>query len=170
MWVGADKGLFVYNKSGQLIKKITRETGLLNDCMYALLPVDNKPAVFASTNFGLSYVSVDGTVKNYTKELGLQENEFNNGAACKTANGKFYFGGVNGITGFYPASLFAAKDTPVLNITRLVINDSLYNAEASTWHGDSILLKYYQNHIQLDIAANGLGNKLQSLSFFQYGL
>lgn len=158
IWVGTDKGLYVYSSSGQLIKKIARETGLLNDCIYALLPLDNKPAVFASTNLGLSYVSVDGTVKNYPKELGLQENEFNNESAFKTFSGKFYFGGVNGITAFYPASLSVVKDTPVLNITRLVVNDSLYNFSAGTWSGDSILLQYYQNHIQLDIAANGLLN------------
>ena len=159
VWIGTDKGLYVYNDSGQLIKKVLRETGLLNDCIYALLPVDHMPAVFASTNFGLSYVSADGTIKNYTKELGLQGNEFNNGAACKAPGGKFYFGGVNGITGFYPALLSTVKDTPVLNITRLMINDSLlYSVSAGTWNGDSILLKYNQNHIQLDIAANGLLN------------
>ena len=158
IWVGTDKGLYVYTASGKLIKKIARETGLLNDCIYSLLPVDNKPAVFAGTNFGLSYVSVDGAIKNYTKELGLQGNEFNNGAACKTATGKFYFGGVNGITGFYPASLSTVKDTPVVNITRLLVNDSLYDFPSGTRNKDSILLQYNQNHIQLDIAANGLLN------------
>ena len=158
IWIGADKGLYVYNDSGKLIKRITRETGLLNDCIYALLPMNDQPAVFASTNFGLSYVSVDGIIKNYTKEFGLQENEFNNGAAYKTANGKFYFGGINGITAFFPGALSAAKDTPVINITRFVVNDSLYNSFGSSWGRDSVLLHYDQNHIQLDIAANGLLN------------
>jgi len=156
LWIGSDKGLFAYTGSGKLIKKITRETGLLNDCIYALLPLDDQPAVFAGTNFGLSYVSVDGKVKNYTRDLGLQGNEFNNGAACKTNAGKFYFGGVNGITAFYPALLSTVKDTPVLNITRLVINDSVYNTAGNLWNRDTILLKYNQNHIMLDIAANGL--------------
>ncbi|MEO8768808.1 MAG: ATP-binding protein [Ferruginibacter sp.] len=158
VWIGTDKGLYVYDVQGKLIKKIYRESGLLNDCIYALLPIDGKPAVFASTNYGLSYISIDGTIKNYTKELGLQENEFNNGAAIKTKAGRFYFGGVNGITGFYPGSLTNVKDTPILNITKLVVNDSNYTASAGIWNNDSILLKYSQNHIQLDIAANGLLN------------
>ena len=158
IWIGTDKGLFVYNEEGKLIKKIYRESGLLNDCIYALLPIDNKPAVFAATNFGLSYVSIDGTIKNYTKELGLQENEFNNGAAIKTLSGKFYFGGVNGITGFYPGSLTNVRDTPILNITKLVVNDSVYTATSGIWNRDTIMLKYFLNHVQLDIAANGLLN------------
>ncbi|MEP6676992.1 MAG: histidine kinase [Ferruginibacter sp.] len=158
IWIGTDKGLYVYNESGLLIKTISRASGLLNDCIYALLPVDNKAAVFTSTNYGLSYVPLDGNIKNYSKELGLQGNEFNNGAACKTSGGKFYFGGVNGITGFYPASLSTVKDTPVINITRLTVNDSLYNVQSVSENGDTISLNYNQNQIQLDIAANGLLN------------
>ena len=158
VWVGADKGLFVYNSTGELLKTITLESGILNDCIYGLLPVDNQSAVFASNNFGLAYVSADGKIKNYTKEVGLQGNEFNNGAARKTLSGKFYFGGVNGVTAFYPSALSAIKDTPVLNITRLVVNDSVYTSQGVARNVDSIYLKYDQNHIQLDIAANGLLN------------
>ena len=163
IWVGTDKVLCIYSAKGELIKRITKETGLLNDCIYALLPSDKQAAVFASSNLGISYISAEGTVNNYSKELGLQENEFNTGAAVKTSSGKFYFGGVNGITAFYPASLNVVSDTPIINITRLVVNDSLYNSSAGTWKGDSILLKYYQNHIQLDFAAMGLLNNNEYL-------
>jgi signal transduction histidine kinase len=158
IWVGTDKGLYVYNISGGLIKIFTAQTGLLNDCIYALLPIENKTAVFASSNFGLSYVSLNETIINYTKESGLQENEFNTESAVKTLNGKFYFGGVNGITAFYPSSLFNIKDTPVLNITNLIINDSSYNAYSNVWNNDSIVLNYSQNHIQFNFAALGLLN------------
>lgn len=158
IWIGTDKGLFVYTQAGQMKKRITRETGLLNDCIYALLPADDNAAVFASSNLGLSSVLVDGTVKNYSKEIGLQENEFNTGSALKTPDRKFYFGGVNGITAFYPASLSVTIDTPVLHITRLVISDSLYNSSAGTWEGDSILLNYKQNRLRFNLAAMGLLN------------
>jgi signal transduction histidine kinase/ligand-binding sensor domain-containing protein len=158
VWVGADKGLYVYSSAGQLIKKITTESGLLNDCIYAMLPMDNKPAVFASSNLGLSYVSLNGNLTNYTKESGLQENEFNTQSSIKTTTGKFYFGGVNGITSFYPAALSILRDSPVLNITSLVVNDSLYNSSSGIWKGDTIELKHWQNHIQIDFAALGLLN------------
>ncbi|MDQ6890057.1 MAG: histidine kinase, partial [Bacteroidota bacterium] len=98
---------------------------------------------------------------NYTKESGLQENEFNTQSAIKTQSGKYYFGGVNGITSFYPSSLSELKDSPVLNITHLVINDSLYNFSPGTWRNDSIILNYTQNHLQFDVAALGLLNTTQ---------
>lgn len=158
VWTGTDKGLYVYNTSGKLIKSFTIQSGLLNDCIYALLPIEDTTAVFASSNLGLSYISLKGDIVNYTKESGLQENEFNTQSAIKTSDGKYYFGGVNGITSFYPSSLSNVVDTPVLNITKLVIDDSLYNSSPGYWKGDSIKLKYAQNHIQFDLAATGLLN------------
>ncbi|MFZ1799484.1 MAG: two-component regulator propeller domain-containing protein [Chitinophagaceae bacterium] len=157
IWIGSDKGLYVYNLAGTSLKSFTVQNGLLNDCIYALLPVGKEASIFASSNFGLSYVSLNGKIINYTKESGLQENEFNTGSAIKTTAGKFFFGGVNGITAFYTSSLSNIKDTPVLNVTKFIINDSLYNF-SSFVQNDSMHLNYAQNHIQLDFTANGLFN------------
>ena len=157
IWVGTDKGLYVYNSEGKLLKQFSNETGLLNDCIYALLPVTTG-GVFTSSNLGLSYISPDGIIKNYPKELGLQDNEFNTNAALKTSSGRFYFGGVNGITSFYPSALSLIKDNPILNFTKIIINDSPYTFPSGKWKGDSILLDYYQNYLHIDIAALGLLN------------
>lgn len=158
IWTGTDKGLYVYNSSGNLIKSFATTSGLLNDCIYAVLPVKNKTAVFASSNLGLSYVSLKESIINYTKESGLQENEFNTQSAAITSNGKYYFGGVNGITSFYPSSLLHTSDTPVLNITKFIINDVTYNAAQDFIKGDSINLKYPKNSIQFNFSVLGLLN------------
>ncbi|MBQ3127288.1 MAG: hypothetical protein IJC15_09480, partial [Clostridia bacterium] len=39
---------------------------------------------------------------NYYQHDGLQENEFNAKAAYKAIDGKLYFGGIKGLTAFYP--------------------------------------------------------------------
>lgn len=155
VWIGTDKGIYVYTNSGQFLRTINIESGMLNDYIYAMLPVDQDEAVFCSTKMGLSYVPLKGLIKNYTKELGLQENEFNTESAIKIPSGKFYFGGVNGITAFYPYNLPDLKDSPILNLTRLTINDSPYLFSSFTWRNDSIILKYNQNHLQFDVAALG---------------
>jgi signal transduction histidine kinase/ligand-binding sensor domain-containing protein len=158
VWVGTEKGLFIYSASGELLKKFTRETGLLNDFVYALLPDDNRNSFFSSTNLGISYISRDGNIKNFTKELGLQENEFNTQSSVRESTGKLFFGGTNGITAFYPAALTSGKDTPFIHITRLVVNDSIYNSFAGAWNGSTLHLAYDQNHLQFDMAATGLLN------------
>ncbi len=157
IWVGTERGLFIYDSSGKLINHFTRTSGLLSDFIYELLPADkSNNNFFASTNFGLSFISKDGKIKNYTRELGLQENEFNTQSGAISPTGKLFFGGINGITAFHPSELSAVSDSSLINITRLVVNDSLYNLFGGAWKGDSIRLAYNQNHIQFDIAATGL--------------
>ncbi len=158
IWVGTDKGITVFTSTGVLIKTIDTRSGLLNDFIYAMLPLDNTDAMFCSSKLGLSYVPLNGQIKNYTKELGLQENEFNTESAIKTSNGKFYFGGINGITAFYPSNLSELSDNPVLDIISLTVNDSLCNFASGIWRNDSISLNYKQNHLQFDVAALGLLN------------
>jgi len=164
IWLGTERGLFVYDASGKLVMHLTRESGLLSDFIYALLPADgSKNNFFASTNFGLSFISKEGKIKNYTRELGLQENEFNTQSCAMSPQGKLFFGGINGITAFYPSALSVVNDSSLINITRLVVNDSLYNSFGSAWKGDSIRLSYNQNHLQFDIAATGLLNPTEYL-------
>ena len=158
IWVGTDKGLYIYTSDGALMKNVSRETGLLNDCIYSILPVANTSSVFAGTNMGLSYIPLEGTIKNFSKEMGLQENEFNTGSCFQSPGGRFYFGGINGITAFRPGAVSAEPGAVILNITRLMVNDSLFNSSAGTWQGDSILLNYKQNHLGFDFAAMGLLN------------
>jgi signal transduction histidine kinase len=157
IWVGTERGVFIYNTSGELLKHINSESGLLSDFIYALLPADSSnDNFFASTNLGLSYISKDSKIKNYTRELGLQENEFNTQSGAISPAGRLFFGGINGVTAFYPAALSVVRDSSLINITRLVINDSSFNSYGSEWKGDSIRLSYNQNHIRFDIAATGL--------------
>jgi signal transduction histidine kinase/ligand-binding sensor domain-containing protein len=157
-WIGSNSGLYVYTSDGRLVNSFFRGSGLLNDCIYSLLPLDSGSSVIASSNLGLSLVSQKGTIKNYTKETGLQDNEFNSNAAVKTADGKLYFGGINGITAFFARGLNEPKNKPVLNMTKLVINDSSHNPSTGIWKGDTIDLRYDQNHLEMDFAAMGISN------------
>jgi len=168
VWVGTDKGLYVFTGEGKLIKEFTSENGLRNDCIYAILPADKGATVYASSNLGISAISLDGNVKNFTKEMGLQDNEFNTNAATKNLAGRFFFGGINGISAFYPASLTSVNDSPFLYVTRLVVNDSLFNPSSGIWAKDSVLLNYNQNRLRFDIAAIGLLNANEYV--YQYRL
>jgi ligand-binding sensor domain-containing protein/two-component sensor histidine kinase len=158
IWIGTDRGLFVLNESGKLVHRFTRESGLLSDIIYAILPADRTNNLFASTNFGISSITPDGKINNFTRDLGLQENEFNTQSCARSPGGRLFFGGINGITAFYPSALSMINDYSLINITRLIVNDSLFNSFGGPWKGDSLILAYNQNRIQFDIAATGLLN------------
>ncbi|MDP4150617.1 MAG: two-component regulator propeller domain-containing protein [Bacteroidota bacterium] len=159
IWVGTERGLFIYDPACRLVNHVSRESGLLSDFIYDLLPAEgSENSFFASTSFGLSLISVKGKVKTYTRELGLQENEFNTQSGAISPTGKLFFGGINGVTAFHPFQLSLVSDSAFIHITRLDVNDSLYNSYGAAWTRDSIRLPYNKNHIQFDIAATGLLN------------
>lgn len=158
LWAGSEKGAYIYSPGGEWKRSVTTDNGLLNDCIYAMLPLPGEAAVFASSNLGLSYISQNGDVRNFTREMGLQENEFNTNSCWAASDGKFLFGGINGISAFYPTALAEISDTPILNITHLTVNDSSYQFPSPVWSHDSILLEYDQNHVVFDIAAFGMLN------------
>jgi signal transduction histidine kinase len=159
VWVGTERGLFIYDLAGNLVRHVGRQSGLLSDFIYELLPAEpNKRNFFASTSFGLAFISPEGTVKSYTRELGLQENEFNTQSGAISPTGQLFFGGIHGVTAFHPFQLSLVSDSAFIHITRLDVNDSLYNSYGGAWQSDSIRLPYHRNHIQFDIAATGLLN------------
>jgi signal transduction histidine kinase len=167
IWIGTNSGLYVCTLNGRVLKGFYKRSGLLNDCIYSLLPVTGKPSVIASSNMGLSVISLNGNIMNYTKELGLQDNEFNTSAALISSNGRYYFGGINGISAFYPAALNNFQNKPILNMTRLIVNDSSYSS-SGICKGDTIRLNYNQNHMQFDFAAMGMLNA--DKYFYRYRL
>jgi len=159
IWVGSESGIYIYDSTGNLIRHLSRQSGLLNDRIYALLPADNaRNSFFASTNFGLSFISAEGAVRNYPRELGLQENEFNTLSCARSADGRLFFGGINGITAFYPAELSIPKDSSKISIVRFAVNDSTLNSFGGSWNSDTIRLSHDQDHLQFDVAATGLLN------------
>jgi signal transduction histidine kinase/ligand-binding sensor domain-containing protein len=159
IWVGSETGLYIYDREGRLIRRLTRKSGLLSDVIYALQPADSSRSnFFASTNFGLSFISAAGTVNNYPRELGLQDNEFNTQSFARSADGRLFFGGINGVTAFYPAELSIPRDSAQISIVRFAVNDSAYNSFGGSWRGDTIRLPYDRDHLQFDLAATGLLN------------
>ncbi|MBK8847679.1 MAG: hypothetical protein IPO27_14495 [Bacteroidetes bacterium] len=158
LWVGSDKGLYVYSPKGKLIISITDQQGLTNDCIYSIIPSDEVDAVYVSTNLGLSHVYMNGKIINYPKEVGLQENEFNTASNFKTGDGFYYFGGINGITRFRQKELSRIDDNPIIQLTSLIVNDSVYSSSTGIWQGNEIKLKYFQNHLQFDVVAIGMLN------------
>jgi hypothetical protein len=56
---------------------------------------------------------------------GLQGNEFTLGAAFKAKNGEVFFGGVGGVTSFFPSRIIHQPDSIQLFLTGLYVLDKL---------------------------------------------
>ncbi|MCD8262369.1 MAG: hypothetical protein LUD15_13565 [Bacteroides sp.] len=60
---------------------------------------------------------------NYYANDGLQGNEFTRGAVCQDNSGRIYFGGINGITSFYPHEITDSKKELHVTITEFYLDN-----------------------------------------------
>ncbi|MCF8242000.1 MAG: hypothetical protein K9J16_11485 [Melioribacteraceae bacterium] len=107
-------------------KHYTEKDGLPNNAIYGILG-DNRGNLWLSTNNGLSKFDLNNeTFRNYNEGDGLQSNQFYWGASYGGESGQMFFGGINGITAFYPAELKDNQHVPEVYITDLqLFNKSL---------------------------------------------
>ncbi len=125
LWFGTEGGGFSkYNYDTDNFSTFDSRNGLPNDVVYGILD-DQYGNLWVSTTKGISKVDLHTMqIKTYTKEDGLQSNQFNYKSSYKAKNGIFYFGGINGFNAFNPDQL---KETPFsmpVIITQMeVLND-----------------------------------------------
>ncbi len=120
-WLATSKGISIFDsEKGVIIKNIGVKDGMPNPFVYRML--ESETTVWVSTNRGLAVIDKNTyKVKDvYYEEDGLQSNEFNP-AAIKLNDGYFLFGGINGVTGFYPDSIHKSGFIPPIYFTGLSV-------------------------------------------------
>lgn len=158
-WIGTKGGgLNRLDKRKGTFRHITNSEGLANNVVYGVLP-DAAGFLWLSTNCGLScYDPATGYVQNFFSIDGLQDNEFNTLSYAAGFDGKLYFGGVNGITSFYPGQLQKYTQAPPVFLTGLKINNIAATARngmlpTNIEQAQKLILNYTQNQLTFEFAA-----------------
>ena len=122
MWIGTSEGLVCFDKTNRKTVRYSENDGLSNNAVTDIQTAGDGN-LWISTLKGLSQFSpTDRTFKNYYHYDGLQENEFHAGAVCKADDGKLYFGGINGLTSFYPNVVDQrSHPVPPISLSRLTV-------------------------------------------------
>lgn len=98
----ATSGLLRWDRSTGDVRSITRRNGLPSNGIYAAYP-DANGNLWLTTDQGIvRYDPHAGQIKTFTTANGIAHNEFNRLAHLRGPDGRFYFGGLNGITVFHP--------------------------------------------------------------------
>jgi ligand-binding sensor domain-containing protein/AraC-like DNA-binding protein len=120
LWVGtAGGGLNRLDIEAGTFSRYTTAQGLPNNVVYGVLP-DDAGHLWLSTNRGLArFDPATGAVRSFDAADGLQSNEFNSGAAFRSASGELFFGGIYGFSHFRPEDIRDNPHRPEVVITGL---------------------------------------------------
>ena len=128
LWIGTHAGLnhITRGADGRFqFQHYLTQPGLANDTIYAILG-DDQGRLWLSTNRGLSkFIPATGRFQQFDEADGLQNLEFNGGAAFRSASGEMFFGGVDGFNAFFPAQVGESRFRPPVILTGFRIADTL---------------------------------------------
>ncbi len=125
LWFATSGGLFVFNHSDSSFTRYTKDNNLPSNIILGIME-DESGILWLSTSHGISRFNPQTTeVKNYYKENGLQSNQFTR-ACMKSRTGQLFFGGINGVTAFYPDAIQDNTYIPPVVFTDfLIFNKSI---------------------------------------------
>lgn len=164
LWVGTSFGLNLLkniHKDGRAVfKKYTTVDGLSNNTIHGIIS-DQKNNLWLSTNFGLSKFNLsESKFTNYTKNDGLQNNEFADGAFYKNLKSEFIFmGGIKGFNYFLPQKIKESTIIPDLFIDEISGQNQpipyyqglVIRPDSNTY--PSIVLNHNQNFFDIKLSA-----------------
>lgn len=153
MWFATTgHGFCKYSAKENTFKYYDESDGLCNNFVYNIVE-DNDGYLWLSTNFGISKFDPKNEIfKNFSVNNGLQSNEFNANAYFKADDGKIYFGGISGISAFYPNKITIDDYSPSIILSNLQISEKDVNAlTPNLYHlldseNSNKLIKYNDNY------------------------
>ena len=154
LWVGtAGGGINRLDLVDETFERFTAEDGLGNNMVHAILE-DDTERLWISTNRGLvRFDPMSGRWTRYDRADGLQDMEFNVGAALLGRDGTMYFGGVQGFNAFHPKRFVDNPHVPPVLVTAFEVlrRDPLWVQPTS--HGQGIELGFRENFFSFEFTA-----------------
>lgn len=161
LWIGTfGGGLNKWIREKNSFEHFTSKDGLPSNIVNSIVE-DRFGNLWISTDKGLSLFRVnEKTFKNYDVDDGLQGNEFlQSSGISSTADGKIYFGGVNGLNFFDPQKLYEKSKPAKVTFTDFkIFNKSVIPGKDSPLktnilYAKEIQLSHDQNFFTIEFAA-----------------
>lgn len=168
IWIGTDEGLARYNKKTNTSRIYSIAEGLPSNVICGIQQ-DEEGNIWLSTHMGISKLQVaDEKFINHYASDGLQGNEFSRGASFKAADGEMLFGGISGISSFYPNQIISTRKKLDIFLTELDILDAPVRTNQKSGRRtiidrfisdvETIHLAYKDNMFSLEFSTFNFGN------------
>ncbi len=158
LWIGTENGgLNIFNPQTNTFRTVTKENGLPDNTIKALI-TDNRKNIWMSTTRNLVkynpkqreitvYGKSDGLESSaYIKDYGFQNLEFYRNFSVKDKKGRLHFGGITGMYIFHPDSLPQNLYKPPVLLTGIKINGISRRV-----NGCELTLQPRENHLQFTL-------------------
>lgn len=161
IWAGtSSEGVNLITKSNEEFVVFKGKDGIASSSISGILE-DNEGNIWVSTNAGISRIDLlSNEIKTYTKDDGLNSNEFYINSCLKLRNGCLLFGGEYGFNLFNPKNIKVNNHIPEILLTRLMINNvSVQNGTESSplrkhiSQTDLLVLNHKQTSFSIEFVA-----------------
>lgn len=147
IWMGTREGMSLYDETQQAFISFKSRKDFVKGTVYGIQP-DNDGNLWISTNSGLVKFNVDkGLKQTFDESDGLQNNQFNEYSFYKAKDGMLLFGGIKGISYFYPSMVNQQPLSLNLTFTGLEV----FNKTVAAGDGTGILNGYIDQAGKLEL-------------------
>jgi len=132
LWIGTEGGLNYYHTITNKFYALNEKTELTDNIIRSILE-DDKGDIWLSTDngiyrlhfkaFNLPFDAKDIIVTHYDAKDGLASNQFSSNAGLKLESGELLFGGINGLSSFFPDKISVNKLKPKIAFTDFLIRN-----------------------------------------------
>ncbi|RKD88275.1 hybrid sensor histidine kinase/response regulator transcription factor [Mangrovibacterium diazotrophicum] len=150
MWIGTFGGLNRIEPDGQVTSYETLNKELPSTVIYRIFEDDGR--LWCSSLKGIVQVDVrDQSLRSYDRTDGVNNPEFSEGAGLMASDGRMYFGGVSGITSFFPDSIPVNPNVPLVNMSGLIVNGENQTLSNVAANENAPVYSFWQNDLQIDL-------------------
>jgi ligand-binding sensor domain-containing protein len=156
LWIGSTLGLSRLEPETGSYESFYTQDGLPGSVVYSILE-DGSGRLWLGTNRGLSRFDPDGSsgqrFRNFDEIEGVGNVEFNRRAAFKSREGRFFFGGTNGVTYFYPERIRTNTHVPPIVFTDIRKSNRDTTVSINPFGRDNVVLSHRDYTVAFEFAA-----------------
>lgn len=124
LWVSANNGFYQYDKTSDTFIEPSEVYSSLPSLSFISIEADFEGNLWLASPKGLvKYEPQSKKMSVFTKNDGLQGNDYNVASSLRTKDGKIYFGGLDGFSVFSPSSVHKSDYNPMVHITSVKVLD-----------------------------------------------
>lgn len=169
LWIGTEAGLNYYHTVTNKFYALNEKSQLTDDIIRSIIEDDHGDIWLSTDNglyklhfkaFNLPFNANDVIITHYDAKDGLASNQFSTNASIKLASGELLFGGINGLSSFFPDKISVNKMRPKVAFTDFLIRnkdvtiDSLESPlKQSITFAKTIKLNHNEGYITIKFAA-----------------